>query len=114
MRLRSLGLRPYRACRVSKSFQHTTVDAAHDMAHQVECSFNDETGTLNRRAIDFPWEKLEQSTSQTLSVGEDRSTRGGRFESATAAQASHAKVDSFESTPRPSLFAQHSCPCCGR
>ena len=28
MRLRSLRLRPYRACRVSKSFQHTTVDAA--------------------------------------------------------------------------------------
>lgn len=91
MGLRSLRLRPRRCCRVSKSFQHATVDAAQDMAHQVECSFIDEIGTLNRRSSTSGGKKLEQSTSQTLSIGEDKSTRGS-IRKASAHQASHAEM----------------------
>jgi hypothetical protein len=79
---RALSAGPGSAFGVAKSIEHTTVEAAQDVAHQVECSFIDEIGTMYRRAINFAREKARAiETSQTLSVGEDGSARGGRFES---------------------------------
>jgi len=54
---RALSAGPGSAFGVAKSIENTTVEAAQDMAHQVECSFIDEIGTMHRRAINFAREK---------------------------------------------------------
>jgi len=54
---RALSAGPGSAFGLANSIENTTVEAAQDMAHQVECSFIDEIGTMHRRAINFAREK---------------------------------------------------------
>jgi hypothetical protein len=54
---RALSAGPGSAFGVAKSIEHTTAEAAQDVAHQVECCFIDEIGTMYRRAINFAREK---------------------------------------------------------
>jgi hypothetical protein len=71
---------------------------------QVECAIIGEISLVNCHAIDVPREKLEQSTSHTLSVGEAGSAKGGRVRKAASAEASHAgfnPVDASRTKSRP-------------
>jgi hypothetical protein len=74
----SSGSWPSGAFRISKRVKHTAVQATQDAAHKIERAICHEVSSVNCCAIDVRREKLEQSTSHTLSVGEDGSANGGR------------------------------------
>src|SRR5437773_6907043 len=85
-------LRPGGAFGVAKSVEHTTVEAAQDVAHQGKCSFIEKICAVNRRAINFPREKARTIDVPNIVRWRGRICQGRSSRKASAPQASHAEM----------------------
>ena len=75
--LHSSRSRPGSAFGISKGVKHIAVETAQNVSHKIDRVVVDEISSVNSCAGDVRLKKLEQSTSQTLSVGDDASAKGG-------------------------------------